>query len=100
VLTLAGVHASYGSSEVLHGIDLQLAAGECLALVGESGSGKTTLARTIAGMHRERQGRTCSVTASSPGAPARVTRTPDGKFSTFFRTPTARSTRGKASVRS
>lgn len=57
VLTLADVHASYGSSEVLHGIDLQLAAGECLALVGESGSGKTTLARTIAGMHRERQGR-------------------------------------------
>lgn len=57
VLTLAGVHASYGSLEVLHGIDLQLAAGECLALVGESGSGKTTLARTIAGMHREREGR-------------------------------------------
>ena len=57
VLTLSGVQASYSGLQVLHDVDLQLAAGECLALVGESGSGKTTLARTIAGMHRERAGR-------------------------------------------
>lgn len=43
--------AAYGPKQVLHGIDLHLAEGECLALVGESGSGKTTLARCIAGLH-------------------------------------------------
>ena len=57
VLTVERVSASYSGVEVLHDVDLQLGAGECLALVGESGSGKTTLARAIAGMHAERTGR-------------------------------------------
>ncbi|HZS94909.1 MAG TPA: ABC transporter ATP-binding protein [Chloroflexota bacterium] len=43
--------ASYGSRDVLHGVDLAVAEGECLALVGESGSGKTTLGRCISGLH-------------------------------------------------
>jgi peptide/nickel transport system ATP-binding protein len=51
VVTVRGVTASYGSHEVLHGIDIDVRAGCCLALVGESGSGKTTLARCIAGIH-------------------------------------------------
>jgi peptide/nickel transport system ATP-binding protein len=50
ILTVAGLTASYGSREVLHGVDLELGARECLAVVGESGSGKTTLARTIVGL--------------------------------------------------
>ncbi|HET6850351.1 MAG TPA: ABC transporter ATP-binding protein [Gaiellales bacterium] len=56
VLSLRGLHAGYGGSTVLHDVTLDLAPHECLALVGESGSGKTTLARSVAGLHHERQG--------------------------------------------
>jgi ABC-type multidrug transport system fused ATPase/permease subunit len=38
---------SYGAEPVLHGIDIEIPAGGCLALVGESGGGKSTLARLV-----------------------------------------------------
>ncbi len=47
-LELDGVRFSYGSNEVLHGIDATVTAGGCLALVGQSGGGKSTLAKLIA----------------------------------------------------
>jgi len=51
-LTVRGVHASYRTGhEVLAGIDLDVAAGERVALIGTSGAGKTTLARVVAGLH-------------------------------------------------
>jgi peptide/nickel transport system ATP-binding protein len=50
-LRLTGVVASYGRTEVVHSVSLDVAAHECVALVGESGSGKTTVARSIAGLH-------------------------------------------------
>ena len=56
VLRLSGVSASYGSKQVVHDVDLDLEPQECLAVVGESGSGKTTLARSIAGLHKNRDG--------------------------------------------
>jgi peptide/nickel transport system ATP-binding protein len=56
VLSLDHVFAGYGSTTVVHDINLQVAPHECLALVGESGSGKTTLARSIAGLHHDRSG--------------------------------------------
>lgn len=40
----------YGGREVLHGIDLQAAPGEFLAIVGRSGCGKSTLLRLVAGL--------------------------------------------------
>lgn len=43
--------------DVLHGIDLELAAGERVAIVGPSGSGKSTLGRLLAGIHAPTQGR-------------------------------------------
>lgn len=42
--------------EILQGIDLQVARGECVALVGESGSGKTTLARTVLRLYEPQRG--------------------------------------------
>jgi len=38
---------AYGAEPVLHGVDVSVAAGGCLALVGESGGGKSTLARLV-----------------------------------------------------
>ena len=56
VLRAADLRIKYGTTQVVHGIDLEVAQRECLAIVGESGSGKTTLARTIAGLHANRDG--------------------------------------------
>jgi peptide/nickel transport system ATP-binding protein len=56
LLEITGLRARHANAEILHGIDLKLDAGQCLALVGESGSGKTTLARCVAGLHAEQSG--------------------------------------------
>ena len=99
VLTLRGVRASYGPVQILHGIDLHVERRECLAVVGESGSGKTTLARSIAGLHAERDGEILL-----DGAAAGATRRADAArrcasaSSTSSRTRTARSTRAARSA--
>jgi peptide/nickel transport system ATP-binding protein len=51
LLRVESLTASYGSTTVVHGVDLAVAVRECVALVGESGSGKTTVARAVAGLH-------------------------------------------------
>ncbi len=51
------VHAWYGSSHVLHGVDFTLARGEAVGLLGHNGMGKSTLIRTLLGHVREREGR-------------------------------------------
>ena len=50
-LRVEGLVAAYGSTEVLHSVDLVVPPRRCVALVGESGSGKTTLARCVVGLH-------------------------------------------------
>jgi branched-chain amino acid transport system ATP-binding protein len=50
VLEVRGLRAGYGPIEVLHGIDLDLGAGEVLAVLGANGAGKTTLLSAIAGL--------------------------------------------------
>ena len=47
---LTGVTKSFGTTEVLKGIDLEIADGEFVVFVGPSGCGKSTLLRTIAGL--------------------------------------------------
>jgi ABC-2 type transport system ATP-binding protein len=49
-LTVRGLSRSYGEFEALRGLDLDIGAGECVAVVGHNGSGKTTAVRTIAGL--------------------------------------------------
>jgi len=56
LLAVRGLHAGYGGSEVLHGVDLEVGAGEVVALLGRNGMGKTTLVRTICGLHPARSG--------------------------------------------
>ncbi|MBL8580927.1 MAG: ABC transporter ATP-binding protein [Rhizobiaceae bacterium] len=56
LLQIRDLAARHGARQVLHGIDLALTPGSCLAIVGESGSGKTTLARCIAGLHADQSG--------------------------------------------
>jgi ABC-type multidrug transport system fused ATPase/permease subunit len=57
-LRAGGVRYAYRAGrDVLHGIDLDLVAGERLAVVGPSGAGKSTLGRLLAGVHPPRDGR-------------------------------------------
>ncbi|CAM4106189.1 ATP-binding cassette domain-containing protein [Bordetella tumulicola] len=48
--------AGYGAEPVLHGISLQVRAGEMVALLGANGAGKSTLMRTLAGLHHSQSG--------------------------------------------
>ena len=56
MLEVTGLHAFYGESHVLQGIDLAVAGGEALALVGRNGAGKTTTISAIVGFLRPRAG--------------------------------------------
>jgi len=57
LLQVQGMHAWYGSSHILHGIDLQIDRGETLALLGRNGMGKSTLIRSLLGHVSQRDGR-------------------------------------------
>lgn len=50
MLKIEGLTYSYGSVGVLHGIDLEVAEGEIIALIGANGAGKTTTMRCISGV--------------------------------------------------
>jgi branched-chain amino acid transport system ATP-binding protein len=56
LLDARGIHAWYGSSHVLHGIDLQIGRGETVGLLGRNGMGKSTLIRTLLGHVAQREG--------------------------------------------
>jgi branched-chain amino acid transport system ATP-binding protein len=50
MLSLRQVHAHYGKSHVLHGVDLEVGANEIVALLGRNGSGRSTTAKAIMGL--------------------------------------------------
>jgi len=56
MLTVRGLRAGYGDSEVLQGIDLALAEGEVVALLGRNGMGKSTTLHCICGLLPPRAG--------------------------------------------
>ncbi|MEU4668260.1 amino acid ABC transporter ATP-binding protein [Amycolatopsis sp. NPDC023774] len=47
LLHLSGLHKSFGTNEILRGIDLEVHAGETVAIIGPSGTGKSTLLRCV-----------------------------------------------------
>lgn len=55
-LRIDQLHAGYDRSEILHGVDLRLGAGQSLCLVGPNGAGKSTVLNAIFGMAEVRSG--------------------------------------------
>ena len=55
-LELDGIGHRYGGTEVLSGIDLEIASGEILCIVGPSGCGKSTLLRILGGLEKPAEG--------------------------------------------
>jgi branched-chain amino acid transport system ATP-binding protein len=56
LLAVTGLHAGYGATEILRGVDLAVQPGEIVAVLGSNGAGKSTLNRTISGIMRPWQG--------------------------------------------
>ncbi|MDR8398301.1 ABC transporter ATP-binding protein [Paraburkholderia sp. USG1] len=50
VLNVADIHVAYGKTKALHGISLEVARGEIVALIGANGAGKSTTLRAISGL--------------------------------------------------
>ena len=56
LLSVRDIHTYYGDSYVLHGVSIDVADGQVVALLGRNGMGKTTLIRSVAGLTPPRQG--------------------------------------------
>jgi branched-chain amino acid transport system ATP-binding protein len=56
LLAVRDLHAWYGESHVLHGMNLEVRQGELVTLLGRNGAGKTTTLKAIMGMIAKRQG--------------------------------------------
>jgi ABC-2 type transport system ATP-binding protein len=82
-LRLCGLRKVYGDVVALDGLDLEVAAGECVALIGHNGSGKTTAVRLAAGQLQPTAGTvmvagiTLTGAADVPQARARLAFVPD-----------------------
>ncbi len=55
-LSLSGIKKQFGATQVLHGVDLEVAEGEMIVIVGASGCGKSTLLRIVAGLETATSG--------------------------------------------
>jgi len=56
MLAVGGLHAWYGESHILHGVDFEVRRGEVVTLLGRNGAGKTTTLKSIMGMVGRRRG--------------------------------------------
>jgi branched-chain amino acid transport system ATP-binding protein len=57
VIQATDLHSYYDTSHILHGVELNVCAGEAICLIGRNGMGKTTTLRSLLGVIRPRQGR-------------------------------------------
>jgi branched-chain amino acid transport system ATP-binding protein len=85
LLEARGLHAYYGASHVLHGVDFHVDEGESVGLMGRNGMGKTTLLKCLLGLVSPRDGdvrlRGTSVTGAAPWRVARsgIALVPEGR---------------------
>src|SRR6516164_3463421 len=56
LLAVRNIEAGYGGRQILFGVDLDVMAGEAVALLGANGSGKSTLLNALSGFVRPRRG--------------------------------------------
>ncbi|MBD0859686.1 urea ABC transporter ATP-binding subunit UrtE [Gordonia sp. zg691] len=56
MLQLSGVHAGYGRTEVIHGVDIEVPTDGVVAVMGHNGAGKTTLLRAAVGLVKTTRG--------------------------------------------
>ena len=56
MLKINALHAGYGSTDVLHGISLEVPKGKVVSLIGSNGAGKSTTMRAITGMIKPKAG--------------------------------------------
>ena len=56
LLSVSGLHAWYGESHILHGVEFEVRRGEVVTLLGRNGAGKTTTLRSVMGMVARREG--------------------------------------------
>ncbi|MEV7658961.1 ATP-binding cassette domain-containing protein [Streptomyces anulatus] len=76
LLSLRGISKSFGAVAALTDVDLDVAAGQVVALVGDNGAGKSTLVKVLSGVHRPDAGTvgfgTETVSVSSPATAQRL----------------------------
>ena len=65
IVTIHGLGHRYGKTHALHGVDLTVASGECVALLGPNGAGKTTLVSALTGVLAPAAG-TVRITGNDP----------------------------------
>ncbi|MFO1325563.1 MAG: ABC transporter ATP-binding protein [Burkholderiales bacterium] len=85
LLAVTGLRAGYGGVEVLRGVDLEIRAGEIVAVLGGNGAGKSTLNNTLSGIVHAHAGRVtfdgCDITHAGSAAivAAGLIQVPEGR---------------------
>jgi len=70
MLRVENLVAGYGKIQVLHGLNMQIAAGQLVTLIGSNGAGKTTTLRALSGMIRPESGRILLAGSDIAGLPS------------------------------
>ena len=86
-VTIRGARKRYGTTEVLHGVDVDIVDGEFVILAGPSGCGKSTFLRMITGLENITAGEIVAMNSGNveqTGAPLELYDRPDNLFAAGF----------------